>query len=154
MQRVKEILSSDAAGEATDRVRLDLEGRRRRRHVVATEAGRRLLIDLARPPALKHGDGLRLEDGRIVLVEAAAERLIEVTAPDLVRIAWHLGNRHLPVEILGDRLRLREDHVIAAMLAQLGAEVRPIEAPFEPEGGAYGPGSTHGHEHGHGHGHG
>ena len=72
---------------------------------------------------------------------------------DLLRIAWHLGNRHLPTQLLGDRLRIREDHVILDLLKKLGAKTEVIEAPFDPEGGAYGHGRTHGHDHGHGHGH-
>ena len=72
----------------------------------------------------------------------------------LLRVAWHLGNRHLPTQLLGDRLRIRRDHVIEAMLVQLGAFVVPVEAAFDPEGGAYGHGRTFGHDHGHSHDHG
>ncbi len=133
-------------------VRLDLEARRKRRHVVECSDGVALLIDLAEVPTLRHSDGLVLADGRIVRVEAEPEALVEVTAPDaasLVRIAWHLGNRHLPVQFVGERLRLRRDHVIEAMLAGLGAAVRHVEAPFDPEAGAY-----VGHAHGGGRDHG
>ena len=97
---------------------------------------------------------------------AAAEPLAEVTCDDidhLVRVAWHLGNRHLPTELLGTCLRIRRDHVIEDMLVKLGAHVTHVSAPFNPEGGAYGHGRTHGHDHGdddhshshhHGHSHG
>ena len=103
---------------------------------------------------LRSGDGIRLEDGRIVRVEAAPERLLEITCADeraLARIAWHLGNRHLATEI-GDRvIHIRDDHVIADMVAGLGAAVRSVERPFHPEGGAYGHGAVHGHSHNHSH---
>ncbi len=121
------------------------------------------LLDLAETAALKDGDGLVLDDGRIIAVQAAREPLMEITCRDaahLVQIAWHLGNRHLPTELFGDRLRIRQDHVIRDMLAQLGAGVADIQAPFNPEGGAYGHGRTHGHDHAphehdqHGHSHG
>lgn len=145
--------------EADDDVHLAHDDRRRRRIALTTEGGTRLLLDLAETPALKDGDGLVLEDGRIVRVVSAPERLTEIGATDarhLVRLAWHLGNRHLPTQIVeGDApaLRIRSDHVIADMAVRLGGTVREIEAPFDPEGGAYGHGGTQGHHHGHDHGH-
>ena len=87
---------------------------------------------------------------------AAPEPLLEIRCRDahhLVRVAWHLGNRHLPTQIFEDRLRIRVDHVIEDLARKLGAEVARIEAPFDPEGGAYGHGRTHGHDHGHSHSH-
>ncbi len=110
------------------------------------EGGLDFLLDLPEATAIRNGDGLLLEDGRIVEVKASAEPLVEVRARDaghLVRLAWHLGNRHLPVQVEADRLLIREDHVIEAMLQSLGAIVTHVEAPFDPEGGAYG----HGHHH-------
>ena len=126
------------AEAAVDAVALDLEGRRRRRHVVETRSGERVLIDLAEAPSLKHGQGLVLEDGTRLRVEALPEPVIEITAADLARIAWHLGNRHLPTEIRASALRIRPDHVIEAMLEGLGASLERLEAAFEPETGAYG----------------
>jgi urease accessory protein len=90
------------------------------------------------------------------MVVAAAEPLVEIRTSDpnhMVRVAWHLGNRHLPTQIMGTRLRIRRDHVIEDMVRGLGAKVVPIEAPFDPEGGAYGHGTVTGHDHGHAHGH-
>ena len=136
--------------EACDVVVLDFDARHRRRIVMRGRQGTEFLLDLPQAVALSEGDGLALEGGGVVAVESAPERLIEVRAGpgiELVRIAWHLGNRHLPTELLGDRLRVREDHVILDMLAKLGAETRLIEAPFHPEGGAYGHGRTQGHLH-------
>ena len=139
-----------------DCVVLDFDARHRRRIVMHGEAGLDFLLDLPEAVALADGDALALEDGGVVAVKAAAERLIEVHAGDhlpLVRIAWHLGNRHLPTEILEDALRIREDHVILDMLQKMGARTALIEAPFHPEGGAYGQDRTLGHEHHHGHHH-
>ena len=147
-----------------DAVVLDFDARHRRRIAMTGKGGLEFLLDLPEAVALRQGDGLLLEDGRFVAVEAAPESLVEITGKDgahLLRLAWHLGNRHLPTELLGDRIRLRRDHVIEDMLAQLGAFLAPVDAPFNPEGGAYGHGRVHGHDHGpdehdhaHGHGHG
>jgi urease accessory protein len=134
---------------AIDQVTLDLDARRKRRQTLTGERGTTVLLDLPAVPNLKDGDGLMPEDGRMVLVRAATEALIEVEPrdpADLARIAWHLGNRHLPVQFAGDVIRLRADHVIADMLQKLGADVRSITAPFDPEGGAYGHGHTHAHD--------
>lgn len=142
---------------AADTVRLDFDRRHRRRHMLHGEAGLSFLLDLPRAATLRGGDGLVLGDGRIVAVESAAESLIEITAPDmaaLIRIAWHLGNRHLPTQLLGDRLRIRFDHVIRDMVQGLGGSTQEIEAPFDPEGGAFAGGHHHHHgEHDHGHHH-
>tara|TARA_R110000868_G_scaffold36384_6_gene129265 strand:+ start:334 stop:837 length:504 start_codon:yes stop_codon:yes gene_type:complete len=146
----------DWSGVAADTVVLDFDHRHRRRLAMTGMSGLGFLLDLAEAEALADGDGLVLEDGRLVAVTAAAEPLVEITCDDvdhLVRVAWHLGNRHLPTELLGDRLRIRRDHVIEDMLVKLGATVAHVSAPFNPEGGAYGHGRTHGHDHGDDHDH-
>lgn len=115
--------------------------RHRRRIRLTADDGSSFLLDLSEATVLRHGDGLKLESGGYIEVLAAPEQLIEVSAPTpelLARLAWHLGNRHLPAEIRGDRILIRDDHVIVDMLKGLGAQVRPVEAPFDPEGGAYG----------------
>ncbi len=136
-------------GEAIDRVLLDFDRRHRRRIVLRTEAGRDLLVDLPQAARLRDGDGLALEGGGVVRVVARAEALLEIAAGDaaaLVRIAWHLGNRHLPVQLLGERIRIRDDHVIAEMVRGLGGFAAEIAAPFDPEPGAYA-GAAHHHHH-------
>jgi urease accessory protein len=141
-------------GEPADTVRLDYDHRTRRRIALTGVGGLGFLLDLAKTPVLAAGDGLRLEDGRIVAVEAAPERLLEIACADeraLARIAWHLGNRHLATEIGIRVVYIRDDHVIADMARGLGAEVRAVERPFNPEGGAYGHGAVVGHGHGHHH---
>jgi urease accessory protein len=153
MLRATEILRDGQwQGKAADVVRLDYEARTRRRIALRGAAGLEFLLDLAKAPVLRAGDGLELEDGRIIAVEAAPERLLQITCADgqqLARIAWHLGNRHLAAEI-GDRIiHIRDDHVIADMVRGLGAGVRTVERPFNPEGGAYGEGAVHGHSHHH-----
>ena len=123
--------------DEVDEVLIDHDRRHRRRLLLTTVSGRQVLLDLARATRLRHGDGLLLEDGDIIRVAAKPERLLEIRADDLTRIAWHLGNRHLEIEVRPDCLRVRDDHVIAAMLRGLGATVAPVEAAFDPEPGAY-----------------
>src|SRR5258708_36493675 len=133
------------AADAIDRVLLDADDRFRRRIVLIGERGTKVLLDLAEATPLHDGDGLVIDDGGTVAVVAKAERLVEIAAQDaaaLARLAWHLGNRHTELQIAGDALRIRRDHVLEEMLEGLGARVTPIEAPFEPERGAY----EHGHE--------
>lgn len=144
-----------------DTVVLDFDDRHRRRLVMTGTRGLEFLLDLEHATALRGGDALVLEDGRLIEVVAAAEPLLEIRASDphhLVRLAWHLGNRHLPTQIMAKSLRIRRDHVIEAMVKGLGARVIEIEAPFDPEGGAYAePSHAHGHDdhdhHGHDHHH-
>lgn len=152
MQRIHEIIRASyfSGARVVDRVVLEFDQRHRRRIVLETEGGQSILLDLDETTRLAHGDALVLEDGGLVLVVAAPEKLIEIEPLDadgLVRIAWHLGNRHLPTQILGDRLRIRDDHVIADMIRHLGGRIAFVTAPFEPEGGAYGVGATQGHSH-------
>lgn len=141
------------AEAAADRVVLDAQGRHRRRIRLMTVAGQVLLLDLPEATRLKDGDGLQLEDGSWVAIEAKPEPLLEISAPDqhaLIRIAWHLGNRHLPTQLLPGRIRIRDDHVIAEMVAGLGGTATQVSAPFDPEAGAYAGGHGH-HHHDHDH---
>jgi urease accessory protein len=125
-----------AAGSLT----LDFDARHRRRIRLAADQGEDVLLDLPNAVAMGDGDGLQLEDGRWLKVQAAAELIVEVRHHDphqLMRIAWHLGNRHLPTEIRNRVLCIRPDHVIADMLHGFGADLVAVQAPFQPEGGAY-----------------
>lgn len=143
-------------GASADSVTLDYDRRTRRRITLTGAKGLSFLLDLAEAPVLRAGDGLKLEDGRIVEVLAAPEALLEITCADelaLARIAWHLGNRHLATEIDARVLHIRVDHVIEEMVTKLGASVRHVQRAFNPEGRAYGHGAVSGHSHGHGHGH-
>jgi urease accessory protein len=123
-----------------DTVVLDFDNRHRRRMAMTGTRGLAFLLDLESAVALRGGDALVLDDGRLIEVVAAPEPLAEIRGADpqhLVRLAWHLGNRHLPTQIVAKGLRIRRDHVIEAMVRGLGARVIEIEAPFDPEGGAY-----------------
>lgn len=131
---------------AADTVVLDFDDRHRRRMAMTGTRGLEFLLDLEHAVALRGGDALVLDDGRLVEVIAAPEPLIEIRGNDphhLARLAWHLGNRHLPTQIMAKALRIRRDHVIEAMVRGLGARVVEIEAPFDPEGGAYADGHVH-----------
>jgi len=142
----------EAAGSLT----LDFDARHRRRIRLTADEGEDILLDLPKAVAMADGDGLQLENGRWVKVQAAEELVVEVRHKEpnqLVRLAWHLGNRHLPTEIRNQVLRIRPDHVIEDMLRRFGADLANVRAPFQPEGGAYG-GQGHHHnrdEHGHDH---
>jgi urease accessory protein len=143
-----------AAALVVDRVTLAHEDRYRRRAVLACEQGLEVLLDLEKPARIDDGDALRLEDGRLVRVVAAAEELVEVTSDNparLLRAAWHLGNRHTPAEIGKDAIYFAKDHVLVEMLRGLGLMTKPVMRPFRPERGAYD--GAHHDKHGHAQGH-
>ena len=133
---------------AHDTVALSYDERFLRRKRLISDGGTIFFVDLDETVSLKAGDAFALPDGSHVAVTAAPEALIEVRGPALARLAWHIGNRHTPCQIEPDCLLIRRDHVLADMLARLGAELADITAPFTPEGGAYGHGRTMGHDHG------
>lgn len=133
---------------AVDEVLLDYDQRFLRRRRLDSAAGESFLVDLPETVSLNHGDAFELEDGRLISVAAADEPLLEIHGDDLVRLAWHIGNRHTPCQIEPGRLLIRRDHVLQGMVEQLGGHVHTIIAPFRPEGGAYGHGRTLGHSHG------
>jgi len=133
--------------DARDRCVLSYDARFLRRRVLETAGADRFLVDFEHTVSLDHGDAFELEDGRRIEVVAAEEELLEVTGGDLVRLAWHIGNRHAPCQIEETRLLIQRDHVMRDMLGKLGATVRDVVEPFSPERGAYGHGRTHGHAH-------
>ncbi len=128
-------------------VSLTYDERFLRRKVLTSAQGEEFLVDLPQTTSLDHGDGLVLNDGRVIEVRAAIEPLLEVRGAHLVRLAWHVGNRHTPCQIETDHLLIKRDHVLKDMLTRLGADLREVDAVFTPEGGAYGHGRTHGHQH-------
>ncbi|WP_131857612.1 urease accessory protein UreE [Bosea sp. BK604] len=151
---------------------LDHEDRNRRRVALKGDGGLDILLDLDKPTALNDGDAVKLEDGRLVLIKAAAQRLLEIRAENplrLMRVAWHIGNRHTPAEITADAIYIENDHVLAEMIRGQGCAMSEVERPFQPERGAYDHGHEncghdhhghdhhghdhHGHDHGHDHGH-
>ena len=151
MKRVTAIRPAGAwdVNAVRDAVVLDAQDRHRRRVVFVGEEGATYLLDLPRPAQLRDGDALVIEDGALVRVTGKPEPLVEiesVSAHELARLAWHIGNRHTEVQIVGDRLRIRRDHVLEEMLRGLGATLRFVDAVFDPEHGAY---AQNGHGHGH-----
>jgi urease accessory protein len=155
VKRATRIIETNAwdGTTAVDRVLLDADERHRRRIVLTGERGTTFLLDLSRPAVLRDGDGLVLDDETVVRVVGKPEPLVEIAAADaheLARLAWHLGNRHTDAQVIGEKLRIRRDHVLEEMLTHLGARLTPIDAPFEPERGAY---DGHAHDHAHGHAH-
>ena len=152
-------------------VELDWDVRQKSRFDATDSQGRALGVFLPRGTVLRGGDVLVAEDGSLVRVLAAPQPVLRVThcpqhgTPfDLLRAAYHLGNRHVQLELRPDHLQLEPDHVLAGMLDQMHLIVNAVDAPFEPESGAYaaapapqahvhGPGCNHDHDHAHGHGH-
>jgi urease accessory protein len=126
---------------------LDYTERFLRRKRLTMRTGEAFVVDLAQTTSLNAGDALELDSGALVEIKARDEALYHVSGPDLVRLAWHVGNRHTPCQINADHLLIQADPVIGHMLEHLGAVVAPVSAPFTPEGGAYGHGRTHSHEH-------
>jgi urease accessory protein len=151
---VIEVLEPGAwSGPIADHITLDYDGRHRRRIVLTADHGARFLLDLPQSRILPGGAALKLEDGSLIQVIAQREPLLEVRAADtsaLLRLAWHIGNRHLTAQVEESRILIRRDRVIADMLHGLGATVAEVVEPFDPEGGAYG-GAHTAHDHGHDH---
>jgi len=148
--RAVKLLGTGAAAPAVDTLILTSDERRNPRASVTGSKGTRVEFDFKDAIALRTDDCLVLDSGEVVEIVAAPEALIEVRADlaTLARIAWALGDRHVPVEFFTARLRLKRDDALSALIASLGGKITAIEAPFEPEGGAYALGHAHhGHDH-------
>src|SRR3954466_3080944 len=154
MRRVVRVLAAGAGPAPIDSLILSSEQRRvQAAHLIGVN-GTAIGLMLPESVMLRAGDLLELDDGSAVEIVIAPEPLIEVRGNDLThlaRLAWHLGDRHVPVQILTNRLRMRRDAALEAMLGQLGARLTAIDAPFDPEGGAYAAQAAHAHDHSHGH---
>ena len=148
-----ELAAPDAV--VTDVLELSFEARERSRLRATLPSGREVGIDLPVGTVLHHGSKLSLQDGRVVAIEAAEEDLLEVratSADGLVRIAYHVGNRHVPIQIGDAWLRILPDHVLQAMVQGLGGRVAHVTGRFQPESGAYGHSHVHHHHDDEGHG--
>jgi urease accessory protein len=146
MRRISDIKHQGqwSVSSAIDRVVLDAGDRKRRRAVLTGEKGTTFLLDVDKPVTLRDGDGLVLDNGAIVLVAGLPEQLVQISVHnklDLVRLAWHIGNRHTDVQVIGDALRIRRDHVLENMLRGQGADLAQVDAPFNP----LSPDGSHGH---------
>lgn len=175
MQRAISVVRKAAVKQdrVVETLTLDHEDRNRRRVALKGDGGRDILLDLDKPTALNDGDAVKLEDGSLVLIKAAPQRLIEITAENplrLARVAWHIGNRHTPAEITANAIYIEQDHVLAEMIRGQGCAMAEVERPFQPERGAYDhdhaacghdhhghhhhdPSHEHGHDHSHSHSH-
>lgn len=140
----------ETATAPVDVISLTYDARFLRRKRLVADGGLSFLVDLPETRSLSEGMAFCLTDGRQVAVRAAPEGLLRITG-DLPRLAWHIGNRHTPCQVRPDCLLIQRDHVLADMLRGLGADLSEIDAPFVPEGGAYGHGRTLSHSHGHDH---
>lgn len=155
MLRATSVLRKAAvkADRVVETLTLDHEDRNRRRVALKGDGGLHILLDLDKPTALGDGDAVKLEDGRLVRIVAAPQSLLEIRADNplrLMRVAWHIGNRHTPAEITADAIYIENDHVLAEMIRGQGCAMAMVQRPFQPERGAY----DHGHDHGaHGHAH-
>lgn len=151
------IPSGEFSDPASDTVVLAHDQRHLRRKLLHLDNGGMVMLDLREPVLFANGDKLVVENGDLIEIVAANEKLFEVSARDrlhLIELAWHLGNRHLAAAIEDERILILRDHVIRAMLEGLGAVVREVEEPFQPVRGAYhahGGHDHHGHSHGHHH---
>lgn len=139
------------AGKVADEITLDHQARHRRRIAMTADGGTSFLLDLDKATVLDDGDAVKLEDGRLVRIKAAPEALVEVTTANplrLMKVAWHLGNRHVPAEVTETAIYFVDDHVLTEMVRGLGAAVARVTRPFRPEKGAYEAAEAHGgHEH-------
>ena len=130
-------------------ITLDYEGRFLRRKRLVTDSGEPFLVELSQTVSLSSTDGFVLDDNRVVAIKPKPESLFKIKHENLPRIAWHIGNRHTPCQVECDHLLIQEDHVMESLLHLLGADIEKMQAPFIPEGGAYGYGRTHSHSHNH-----
>lgn len=142
-----------------DTITLDHQDRHRRRMAMKADGGLEFLLDLGNATVLEDGDALKLEDGKLIKIAAKPEDLFEITTENplrLMKVAWHLGNRHVPAEVTKEAIYIAPDHVLVEMVRGLGAKAEPITRAFRPEQGAYHEHAAHdhGHDHaGHDHGH-
>ncbi|ARM89645.1 urease accessory protein UreE [Rhizobium sp. CIAT894] len=153
MQRVTSYLPAGTpSSHPTAQVKLPHDLRHLRRKLLHLENGEMVMLDLKDPVLFANGDLLVRDDGELIEILAADEKLFEVRGRDrthLVELAWHLGNRHLAAQIEEDRIVILRDHVIRTMLQGLGATVLDIDEPFQPARGAYHAHGGHSHDHGH-----
>ena len=157
MKRATKVLAPGTWHGSVGTVSLTFDDRYRRRTKLTDTAGNAFLLDLEKPRVLQHGEGLMLEGGGVLAVVAADEPIADIhthSVAETARVAWHIGNRHIPLQVLKDgSLRIRDDHVLVEMIEGLGAHVHRGLAPFSPEGGAYSDEAKahrhHGHDHEH-----
>ena len=143
----EKILVSPENKKIEDTITLTYEQRFIRRKKLVSDNNFGFLVNLSETVSLKKNDGFLLDNGSIILIKSAEEELLEITSNNLMKITWHIGNRHIPCQIENERLLIQVDKVIENLIIKLGGHVKKVKEEFNPEGGAYGLGRTHGHKH-------
>jgi len=144
---VEEIITNLEDKKIKDTITLNYHERFIRRKKLVSDNNFEFLVNLPETISVNKDEGFLLENNQIILIKYAKETLIEIKSDDLIKIAWHIGNRHIPCQIENDRLLIQEDKVIEKLIIRLGGSIKTILEEFCPEGGAYGLGRTHGHKH-------
>ena len=143
----EKILVNPENKKIEDTITLTYDQRFIRRKKLVSDNNFGFLVNLSETVSLKKNDGFLLDNGSIILIKSAEEELLEITSSNLMRITWHIGNRHIPCQIENERLLIQVDKVIENLIIKLGGHVKKVKEEFNPEGGAYGLGRTHGHKH-------
>ena len=143
----EKILVNPENKKIDDTITLTYDQRFVRRKKLVSDNNFGFLVNLSETVSLKKNDGFLLDNGSIILIKSAEEELLEITSNNLMKITWHIGNRHIPCQIENERLLIQVDKVIENLIIKLGGHVKKVKEEFNPEGGAYGLGRTHGHKH-------
>ena len=143
----EKILFNPEDKKIEDTITLTYDQRFIRRKKLVSDNNFGFLVNLSETVSLKKNDGFLLDNGSIILIKSAEEELLEITSNNLIKITWHIGNRHIPCQIENERLLIQVDKVIENLIIKLGGSVKKVNEEFNPEGGAYGLGRTHGHKH-------
>ena len=144
---VEKVIQKPTNKNVIDTITLNYNDRFIRRKKLASDNNLEFLVNLPETISVNKDDGFLLDDGNVILIKNAKETLIEIKNEDLIKLAWHIGNRHIPCQIETNRLLIHEDKVIENLIVRLGGSIKKISEEFSPEGGAYGLGRTHGHKH-------
>jgi len=144
---VEKVIQKPTNKNVIDTITLNYNDRFIRRKKLVSDNKLEFLVNLPETISANKDDGFLLDDGNVILIKNAKETLIEIRSEDLIKLAWHIGNRHIPCQIETNRLLIHEDKVIENLIVRLGGSIKKISEEFSPEGGAYGLGRTHGHKH-------
>ena len=144
---VEKVIQKPINKNVIDTITLNYNDRFIRRKKLVSDNKLEFLVNLPQTISVNKDDGFLLDDGNLILIKYAKETLIEIRSEDLTKLAWHIGNRHIPCQIETNRLLIHEDKVIENLIIRLGGTIKKISEEFSPEGGAYGLGRTHGHKH-------
>jgi urease accessory protein len=144
---VEKVIEKPTNKNVIDTITLNYNDRFIRRKKLISDNKIEFLVNLPETISVNKDDGFLFDDGNLILIKYAKETLIEIRSEDLIKLSWHIGNRHIPCQIETNRLLIHEDKVIENLIIRLGGSIKKISEEFSPEGGAYGLGRTHGHKH-------